>query len=194
MASQTQNKTRKKTKKQRDDFTGFIAAFAREVELQATKLNKRVAKQYAEDARNIIENQLYDWAPLSPRYKKWKIDSGFDPRIYIKTGEFLSNIKWGVTHNRVWTGVPKRKIHKDSGMKLSTLASILEFGRTIKHPATTVKIGDKEVERKEFTVILPPRPIWRPLLSKYLKSKKKFAQSYRKSLREALAREKKKGK
>jgi len=194
MASQTQNKTRRRTKKQRDNFTGFIAAFAREVELQATKLNKKIAKEYAADARRTIEQQLYDWTPLSPRYKKWKESSGFDPRIYIKTGEFLSNIKWGVTHNRVWTGVPKHKIHQDSGMKLSKLASILEFGRTIKHPATTIKRDGKEIEVKEYTVILPPRPIWRPLLSKYLKIKKKFAQSYRKSLREALAREKKKGK
>jgi hypothetical protein len=179
MASQTQNKTRRRTKKQREKFTGFIAAFAREVELKATKLNKKIAKEYAADARDIIEKQSYDWKPLSPRYKKWKIDSGFDPRIYIKTGEFLSNIKWGVTHNRVWTGVPKNKIHQDSGMKLSKLASILEFGRTIQHEG--------------YQVIIPPRPIWRPLLAEYLKKKKKFAQSYKKALREALVREEKKG-
>ena len=168
-------------KKKQKTFTSLISVFENEVTLHAFKCNKEVAKAYTNEAKQVIESQRYKWTPLSPKYKDWKLKKGYDPRIYIRTGEFLDSIMWGVTHKKVWMGIPSRKMHtgkllraddpdeKPKPMRL--LARWLEYG-VPKSPPKTV----------------PPRPIWRPLLAKYIRLKPDFGKRYRKALLQAVNR------
>lgn len=190
-------KARRTTKlglqRKRKSFTKFLSVFEEETELQAFKCNKEIAKLMAEEAKEIIESQSYKWQPLSDQYLEDKIVRGYDPRIYIRTGEFLESISWGVTHGRVWTGIPARAMHTgrlaraDESTRrpvpMRWLARWLEFGTTQKRKVETAK-GKTVVKQ----IIIPPRPIWRPLLSKYIRLKSKFGTRYRKALKKAVDR------
>lgn len=168
VSSNARSKAKRKIAKKKKTFTSFIAVFTNEASLLAGQLNKRIAKEYAEAAREVIKTQHYNWTPLTKKYLEKKISEGWDRRIYIRTSELLNSISWGVTHGKVWTGLPARKIHKDSGMPLHILGRILEYGV----PANN----------------LVPRPIWRTLLATFTKKKKKFAQGYRAELHKAMKR------
>lgn len=175
--------------RKRKNFTKFVAVFAEEVELKSFECNKEVAKAYAEEARQVIKRQLYDWHPLSEPYLERKIVRGYDSRIYIRTREFLEAISWGVTHGRVWTGIPARVMHtgklaradeaKRKPIPMRWLARWLEFGATQSRESSAGNV---------YKIILPPRPIWRPLLSKFVKLKPKFGKRYRKALDKAVKR------
>jgi hypothetical protein len=163
---------KQQVKQKKKAFTKFLSVFEKEVSLQAFNCNKEIAKAIAEDAKEAIDQQTYNWAPLSKRYLEYKIQRGFDPRIYIKTRELYNSISWGVTHGKIWTGIPSRKIHPWTGKRripISQIARWLEFG----------------------TSKMPPRPIWRPLLAKYMLKKPEFAKRYRKAVSQAVARAKK---
>ena len=162
--------TRKKSKlrtrltKQRKSFSKFLAVFEKQVELAATEANKEIAKQFTDEAKEVIENQLYNWEPLKDEYLDSKIKKGYDPRTLIRTREYLESISWGVTQGRVWAGIPAQKIHQGSGLPVRVLARIHEFG----------------------TATIPPRPLWRPLLSKYIQQKPEFGRRYRKAVARAV--------
>jgi hypothetical protein len=186
-----QAKARKRIKKNRKTYTKFISVFREETELKAFEVNKAIAKAYANEAKDIIKKQSYKWRPLSKKYKEDKIRRGYDSRIYIRTGEFLAAVSWGVTHGRVWTGIPSRKKHEGKFARsdeperdpipLWLLARWLEYGtsyREVMPDGKTVK-----------TVMIPPRPIWRPLLAKFVKEEKsKFGKRYRKAFNKAVKR------
>lgn len=181
--------TKAQLKKKRTDFTKFVSVFREEVELKAFECNKEIARAYAEEAREIIEGQRYDWHPLSTMYLEAKVVRGYDPRIYVRTGEFLAAISWGVTHGRIWTGIPSRVMHtgklaradepKRKPIQMRLLARWLEYGATQSRETAAGGV---------YKIILPPRPIWRPLLSKYVKAKPKFGKRYRKALDKAVKR------
>jgi hypothetical protein len=162
-------KKKARQKKNRKSFARFLAIFQNAASLQATQAAKDAAKAIAEEAKEVIESQGFDWEPLSPRYLQRKIDEGYDPRMLIRTREYLEGIGWGVTHNRVWTGVPPNKIHQGSKLPLIILAKIHEFG----------------------TKTTPARPLWRTLLAKQVKDKPKFAAQYRREIEAASRRAKK---
>lgn len=149
-------------------FTKFMSVFIEEVSLKAFECNKEIAKAVTEKAKEVIEEQLFDWTPLTKKYLERKITEGYDPRIYIRSREFLMSISWGVTHGRVWSGVPARKIHEDSGLPMHVLARIHEYGAP--------------------SVGIPPRPLWRPIISMFVRDKPAFARRYRKAANEAVAR------
>jgi hypothetical protein len=167
-----QTKARNAIKRKKKAFTAFLSMFGNTVSLQATAHNKAVAKAMTEEAKEVIEQQRYSHQPLNPDYRDRKEAEGYDTRILIRTGEYLDAISWGVTHGKVWAGVPSRKIHEDSGLPLHVLARIHEFG----------------------TATIPPRPVWRPLLSKYTRGgtrRQQFAKRYRKAAEQALRRARK---
>jgi len=174
--------TKAGVRKKKKNFTSLISVFTEEVELHAYKCNKEIARAYTKEAKEVIESQRYKWAPLSPRYREEKIQRGYDHRIYIRTGEFLDSISWGVTHKKVWMGIPSRKMHTGKFARsdepdrepipLRKLARWLEFGT--KH--------------------IPPRPIWRPLLAKYVRLYPEFGRRYRTAAMRAAKRKAKVGK
>lgn len=181
MATKSYRKGKTASRRRKKNYTKFLAVFRDEVELNATKANKEIAEQIADEAVEVIESQRYRWKPLSEEYKARKQEMGYDERIYIRTGEFVSKIDHGEKNNKVWTGIPPDAEHtgemarSDEPDKKSIpmwlLARFLEFG----------------------TKTIPPRPLWRPLIAKYVRSqvRKKFAERYRKALREAIGRYKK---
>lgn len=158
---------RSDAKKQRKRFTRFLAVFRKEVELNATKLTKESAKQIVEDARDAVENQSIDWVSLKPEYLERKEKEGLDPRILIATREYLMTFGWGVTHGKVWCGIPSDVIHEGSGLPAHILGRIHEFG----------------------TATIPPRPLWRTVLSNWLRKRKDFARVYRNAAVKAAQQE-----
>jgi hypothetical protein len=192
-------KARKQIKRGRQSFTKFVSVFREEVELKAFECNKEIAQAYAKEAKQIIEGQLYNWTPLSRRYLEYKISRGYDARIYIRSGEFLSSVSWGVTHGRVWTGIPSRKMYtgrferadepERKRFPMRVLARWLEYGTTHRQEVE-IQPGKKGRAGKKVykTVIIPPRPIWRPLLAKFMQQKPKFGKRYRKALAQATQR------
>jgi hypothetical protein len=185
--------TKVQLRKKRQNFTKFLSVFKEETELHATKANKEIAESIVKEVRDVIEEQAYKWKPLSEEYLERKIVRGYDPRIYIRTGEFLQSISWGVTHGRVWAGIPAHAMHTGKleradepqrrPIPMRWLARWLEFG------ATQNRVSPKG---NPYTIFLPPRPIWRPILSKFIRMKPKFAKGYRKAYNAAVRRRGKK--
>lgn len=184
-------------KKKKKTFTKFISVFKEEVSLAGFKCNKEIAREYSKEAKDVIERQRYNWHPLSPRYLKDKVSKGYDHRIYIRTGELLASISWGVTHGKVWTGIPSRVKHvgkfanpdepKREPTPMWLLARWLEYG-TFDWVEVVKKVKGKKKITTIKTVRIPPRPIWRPLLSKYVRIKPKFGKRYRKAMDQAIRR------
>lgn len=165
---------RNAAKKRKRTFTKFIAAFKESVELQATEINKEIARSYANDAKDIIEGQLYNWKPLSKRYLKRKLEKGYDTRIYVRSGEFLASIGWGVTHGKVWAGIPSRKMYT------------FKYERADEPPKQPFPMHKLARWLEYGTKIIPARPIWRPLLAKYIRNRRAFAASYRKGISKTM--------
>jgi hypothetical protein len=140
----------------------FYSLFNKDVKLQAFEYLKELIKALIEEAKQILESQSYNWVPLTERYADYKMDHGLDDRILIATGFYRDHIGWGVTHNKIWFGVPNIT-HEPSGLPLPVLARIHEFG----------------------TATIPARPLWRPLLSKYAREAPNFAKRYKKEVKKA---------
>lgn len=100
---------------------------------------KIIGNQIVDSNAEIFYNALMetiqsqDFPPLSPEYKKRKGLLGLDTRILIATGEYLSNIQIrrvngynGKTARHV--GVDSNTIHSQSGLPMSDLALIMEYG------------------------------------------------------------------
>jgi hypothetical protein len=150
--------------RKRKSFTHFLAVFKNTAEVKATAVNKEAAKQIAVTAREVILSQRYRWKALSPRYVNYKKKYGLDPRFHIATGEYVNAISWGVSHGKVWAGIPTRKVHSGSGKPLWLLARWLEFG----------------------TRRMPPRPVWRYVVSQVMKYYPKLAAQYKISVYKKL--------
>lgn len=149
-----------------DNFSSFVNVLRTEVEIQAFKYTEEVAKSIAEEAVEILDEQRYAWQPLNDAYLEGKIKVGRDPRILIATGFYQDHITWGKrADGTVWVGV-EDIMHPDADISLIVLARIHEFG----------------------TATIPARPLWRPLLSKYVRRTPQFARKYQKEVEKATLR------
>lgn len=176
MSNRTRYKNRTAASNRKKRFTKFISVFRENVELLVNKANLEIAKAMAEEAVEVIEQQRYRWKSLTAEYKARKLEMGYDERIYIRTGEFVSKISFGRERGKVWTGIPPNAEHTGEmaradepsrdPISLQLLARFLEFG----------------------TRTIPPRQLWRPLISKYTRGtqRKEFAERYRKALKKAM--------
>jgi hypothetical protein len=176
VATRTRRKAKANSSRRKKAYVKFISVFVEEIEMRATKANLEIAEQIAEEAKDIIESQRYRWKPLSAEYLARKIEMGYDERIYIRTSEFLEKIDFGIKDGKVWVGFPEDAMHTGEMARadepdkkpipLWLLARFLEYG----------------------TKTIPPRQLWRPLISKYIRNKKKFAKQYREQLKKAVER------
>lgn len=153
----------KKAKK----FVAFLSVFKKQVELKATELTREVAEGIAEEARDILDTQRYNWTPLKEKYVKRKEREGLDTRILIATGELRDSIDWGEEAGKVWCGIPSDEIHSGSDLPMHILARIHELG----------------------TATIPPRPLWRPLLAKWMKQRRDLGRKYTKAAASAARKQ-----
>jgi hypothetical protein len=143
-------------------YAKFYTLFNKQVKLEALEYLKVLIKEMVDEAKDIIENQSYNWTPLTEKYLEHKIKQGLDPRTLIATRFYLMHIGWGVSHGKIWWGVPNI-IHEPSGLPLPVIARIHEFG----------------------TKTIPARPLWRPLLMKYAREAPRFAKRYNDAVKRA---------
>lgn len=146
-------------------FRKFYSLFNKDVDLQAFEYLKSIVIELIEEAKRILDEQAYTWKPLTEAYASYKARAGLDPRTLIATGFYRDHIGWGVTHGKIWFGVPN-VTHEPSGLPLPVLARIHEFG----------------------TATIPARPLWRPLLSKYAREYPRFAKRYSAEVKRAAER------
>lgn len=156
-----------KSKFEMPDMNQFISVFKDEVKIVARKISSEVASSMAKEAKEILDTQRYNWKKLNPQYLKYKFRNYLDPRTLIATGYYRDHISWwrdskGFVH----VGVRPRAIHKPSGLPLAILARIHEFG----------------------TARIPPRPLWRPLLAKYIREVPRFRNVYKRAVDKAAAK------
>jgi len=148
-------------------FTRFANVLQTNVEIQAFKYVQEIAEAMTNEAKEILETQRYSWQPLSQGYWEWKDRNNLDTRILIATGFYQEHISGGVEGGKVWWGV-EDIVHEPSGLDLKFLARIHEFG-----------YGH-----------VPARPLWRPLLSKYIRLSPQFAKRYRREVERAARKAK----
>ncbi len=154
---------------------GFVSVFRTAQKVAAEKVSMEVAEAIRDEAIEIIAQQRYDWAALSNKYLRRKLKGLYDPRIYIRTQFYRDNIEaWADEQGYAHVGVadvihPETKKRKRP-VNLPQLARWLEFGTPIANPGE----------------IMPPRPLWRPLIAKWLKVNPEFAKKYYAAVAEEL--------
>lgn len=137
-------------------LTRFSNILNTELEIQAFKYIRVIAEEMTEEAKEILDSQRYKWEPLQQSTVDAKERKGLDHRTLIATGFYRDHIAWGIVGKQVWWGVEDVE-HEPSGLRLTFLARIHEFG-----------YGN-----------VPARPLWRPLLAKYVRLKPHFGKRYR---------------
>lgn len=149
-------------------YRNFITAIKAENVIRlSSELIKEEAELFVSMIKETIEDQKINWQKLSRSYAKLKERKGLDSRIYVATGFYLDSI--GVLEtsydekegSRLEIGVPDVE-HPSTGINLRFLAQILEYG------SAKMKI--------------PPRPLWRPVLSKFNERQKKLKKEFRQRL------------
>lgn len=128
---------------------GYVRLIQQVTDQACQETARKIAQVGAEEARDIIDQQKKAevWPPLKAWYLNQKIKEGYDPRMLVRSGFYLENIKWWKVRGsgkgkkaEYRFGVTQRP-HPDAKMPLGRLASIHEYG----------------------TRTVPARPFWRPL-------------------------------
>jgi len=94
------------------------------LKLQSDKLTRQL--------RDAILGQKYNWYPLDPKYLRQKVKEGYDPRILVRTKQYVESLQtpdpedteFGVLYR---IGVPDEE--HNSGLPFKELARIMEYGR-----------------------------------------------------------------
>ena len=146
-----------------DYFSKMMPIFKKEVMMRATAAVRQMADAIVAEAKEILGSQRYNWKPLNAAYRKWKGEHGLDQRILIATGLYRDSIKAWVYRGQLHIGVP-RSYKYSNGVPLWLIVKVHEFG----------------------TRTIPARPLWRPLLSKYVRAFPKFRQEYYKATNKGL--------
>jgi hypothetical protein len=143
------------TKTRQDNFEGFIVLFQNQARVKATNLMRSFASAMAKEARAVIDQQRYDWVPLTEAYLAYKRAHGLSLKILIASKFYYDHISWWMDDKGVHVGVPN-VIHPTAKIALGFLARIHEYG-----------YGH-----------VPPRPLWRPLISVMLRKFPKYREAY----------------
>lgn len=92
-----------------------------------------IANRYVELVKERVETQRYrsKWSPLSRAYLQKKREEGWSLKTWEATGQLMKELK--VKSNNV-VGFDNRKVHKESGERLLSIARKNEYG-SFKVPA-----------------------------------------------------------
>jgi len=119
---------------------------------------KQIGLMLEAGAKLSIQNQVAAdgtaWVPLQEWYEEWKSRNGFSTDIYIMTASYMNAITHQVDEKEmaVNVGVMKDAGMERTGLPIWRVAEILEYGWD------------------EFNVKIPPRPLWRPLRERNMRS------------------------
>lgn len=135
--------------KTRDQFNpNLVRLFNDSAKETASQYLKIEAEKLTRELRFAILGQKYQWYPLDPTYLRRKVREGFDPRILIRTKQYVESMQvfgpeeseHGVLYR---VGVPDEE--HNSGLPFRELARIMEYGR---------RDGKKPYARPHW------RPVW----------------------------------
>ena len=170
-----------------------IPAFKAESEAMAADMVK--------DIKRRLRRQLFNHQELSPKYHKRKIRFGYDPRILIASRQYYNAITVIKTEYGAKVGVKeinhypnmmadnwesqqkkarKRKGGSPGTVPMLLLAKWLEFG------TTRAKMGRGGPSAGQ-PWYMPPRPHWRPVMSKFAREHDIIKRKFTKRMQEAMA-------
>lgn len=92
------------------------------------------AELYLETLKKNIDSQALKWEPLKEEYLKRKKSLGLDTRTLISTGSYLGSLRvhevktGGIDKKSVFVGGSKFDKHEPSGLSMSDMGAILEYG------------------------------------------------------------------
>ena len=148
--------------------------------VKAKKKLEFIAQSFLIRIKEVIEGQKYNWVPLKDAYKKQKIKQQLDPRILIRTGEYVESIYIEKTEVKPDEDSPEGLIlsfsirlpdkeHEESGINLQLLARIMEYG--------------------SFKRNIPPRPHWRPVIEEFILAEELYSREIETDVLDAVALE-----
>lgn len=115
-------------------MTSALTGLGPRIESEFDQAARRVAEEVAKRVKQRIRSQAYGHAPLSPKYRAWKIKKGLSPKILIATGQYVGSIRaWKEGRGSWHAGVTPGARHS-SGVDMQQLAVWLEYG-TSRMPA-----------------------------------------------------------
>jgi hypothetical protein len=138
------------------------------IEQAGRKVTRVVAARYAGQVRQAILGQEFedDWEPLSPKYLRWKVRMGLDERLLRATGEYVQSIQVRLgEEDGVYIVSPADRSHRDprvarpDGPSLKQIGFWLEYG--------TFKVVQLEDGNVGARVLMPARPHWRPVWTRF---------------------------
>lgn len=111
----------------------LVANFERLVRKSASEQLEDLGGGLKDQVQALILGQMYLWVPLNPDYLKAKIKGGFDPRILVRTKEYVESItvySLGNPSDRIAFRVspPVGEALHNSGLTFVELARVHEFG------------------------------------------------------------------
>lgn len=126
----------------------FVRLFKESARATAERFLKLQGEVLTKKLKEAILGQRYNWYPLDPKYLRDKVRQGYDPRILIRTKQYVEEmqvfgpeeIENGVLYR---VGVPDED--HNSGLPFRELARIMEYGR---------RDGKKPYARPHW------RPVW----------------------------------
>lgn len=154
----------KKGNFKKDYFKRFIPIFKKQAIMKLNDMSRQFANDLVTLAKRTLDDQTYNWKPLSEIYRQRKIKEGLSEKILIATGFYRDHIQSWVWKGNVYFGVRKTTIHEPSGLPLWLISKIHEFG----------------------TKKIPSRPLWRPILAQFIKQVPKYQKLYYEAVKRGM--------
>lgn len=177
------------------------------------KESEDLAAKIVADLKLRLRKQLFNHVPLSAKYKKRKIKFGYDARILIASEQYYNSICVIKTEYGAKVGVKdvlhyrnpmkkgwkprlaklqkREKEGKNTGSTPGTIPMV-ELARMLEFGTTRSKVG-KGGPRAGQAWYMPPRPHWRPVMSKFAREhnliKRKFTEKMVEATEKALETE-----
>ena len=154
--------------------TALLQTFARSFRRNAPQVFREFGEEksteFVDEMKFKISAQLFHHHPLNREYYIGKIKMHQDPRILIRTGEYLE----GITHEEVEEAGSvvfrcgmRSGLHRSSGLPIRLLQKFLEQG----------------------TSRMPARPHWRPMIVEWQSRSNELGRELRSKLANRIAQD-----
>lgn len=110
----------------------FVQVFEESARATAERFLKLQSETLTRQLRDAILGQKYNWYPLDPKYLRRKVRQGFDPRILVRTKQYVESLQVSdpeQIENGILYRVEVPDEDHNSGLPFRELARIMEFGR-----------------------------------------------------------------